>query len=200
MHSLDPRPERRNVARSEPDAAASVRISEETTLALVKIVYGRRIGQRANSILNSIGCAADVLPNRVVQVAGGVEIAWLTPFERLLLGSPSQTARCRAQLSDHPSDQLLVVSLTDGRAVYRVEGKAAALTLATLTPLDYRDANFGPDCCARTHIGSCRVLVQRLAAGETFRLIVDRSYSGYVRRMLQAASPSDPESAGLSGF
>ena len=72
--------------------------------------------------------------------------------------------------------------------------------LATLTPLDYRDANFGPDCCARTHIGSCRVAFQRLAVGEAFRLIVDRSYSGCVRRMLRAASPRDPDSSRLPGF
>jgi sarcosine oxidase subunit gamma len=70
-----------------------------------------------------------------------------------------------------------VVDQSDAWAVLALEGAEAAAVLARLTPLDLRDAVFGPGQAARSLLGHMTCLFLR-TGGTRFEMLVFRSMAG----------------------
>jgi sarcosine oxidase subunit gamma len=101
---------------------------------------------------------------------------WLGPHEWLVLGGREE---------DYP-DAAAAVDVSASRVVFELTGTAVRDVLAGGCSLDLRPATFGPGSCARTLLARADALLH-CTGGDSFRVLVRRSYAPYVRAWLEDA-------------
>jgi sarcosine oxidase, subunit gamma len=119
-----------------------------------------------------------VEPNTVAELADR-RVLWLGPDEWLVVGGVE---------ADYPEADA-TVDISAERVVFELSGPGAADVLAQGCSLDLD--RFSPGCCAQTLL--VRVpMTLALGGGDTWMILVRRSYSSYVRAWLTDALSSDP--------
>jgi heterotetrameric sarcosine oxidase gamma subunit len=92
--------------------------------------------------------------------------------------------------------------LSDGHAVFRIEGAGAPWLLSKLSCLDYQSCHSADDHCARTRMGQVAVVVHFHRTpdnDEVFDLILDRSIARYLWELLCASAPHASDLVRLQG-
>jgi sarcosine oxidase subunit gamma len=111
---------------------------------------------------------------------------WMGPGEWCLLGGPAgldaAVAKACGKELHHLSD------VTDGRAIFAIEGPAATDLLSKGCSLDFHPQVFRPGTCAQSLLAQTRVLIERPAAAELFNVIIDRSVLAHVQGWLDFAA------------
>ena len=119
-----------------------------------------------------------ITPNTV----SGTErrLFWLGPNEWLLLCDSSTAAELSIELSSRLQGQFAAVNLLSGaQVVYRLAGADARALLAKGCSLDLHPSVFQSGMCAQTGLAKTAVLIQPLADGAGFELVVRRSFADY---------------------
>jgi sarcosine oxidase subunit gamma len=141
-----------------------------------------------------VAAARDVLgvplplePNRIV--GDDISCVWLAPGHWLAVaetpvdgGFIERTARTIAAAGGMASD------VTDGLAVFEIEGPAARELLAMGTKVDLRAARFGIGQSARTVFAGVRATLYPHRSAERFRIHVERAVARHVHAWLMKAA------------
>ncbi len=146
-----------------------------------------RVGtDMAEMVGRALGLA---LPDRVNRANAGEarRALRLGPDEYLLVMRREQTA---ATL-DHLREALAgrhhaLVDISARLVALELAGPPARDTLAAACPLDLHPAMFGPGQASRTVLGKAVIILDCLAI-DHFRLMIDRSFAPYARRLLSEA-------------
>ena len=136
-------------------------------------------------------CTQTEIPKQcqVVHNAGRAA-GWMSPDEYLLILPYDQTDAALAGIAQHMSGaHHLAVSVSDARAVFRVEGAQADQVLAKLVPVDL--ANFPEGELRRTRAAQVAVAFWRDGDGMT--LVCFRSVARYVFDLLASSAKPGSE-------
>ncbi len=126
-------------------------------------------------------------------VQGDTGLCWMSPDELLVLcpyGAVSETlARMQSTLADGP---VLVVNVSDARAVFRVSGASAREVLAKLCPVDLSPQAFKPGMFRRTRMAQVSAAIW-MVDQETVQIVCFRSVAQYVFDLLKIAAQPGSE-------
>lgn len=92
----------------------------------------------------------------------------------------------------------IVDNMSDGFAVFRLEGNGSLWLLSKLSGLDFLAGRSAGQHCARTKLGQVAVVIHYHQADHgafVFDLLVDRSYAKYLWELLAASAPHADELA-----
>ena len=118
---------------------------------------------------------------RQIEIAGDKAAAWMSPDEYLLILPYAETDAALATIAQGLAGQHhLAVTVSDARAVFRIEGEKASQVLAKLSPVDF--ANLGPKELRRTR--AAQVAAAFWAADGGYTLVCFRSVAPYVMGLL----------------
>ncbi len=135
----------------------------------------------------ALGTPLPLEPNRVT--GEGVRCIWLAPRCWLVVAETSISAGWAERISSMVSAIGGMVSeVTDGLAVFELEGAMVRNLLSLGTTLNLRVASFGPGRAAHTIFAGVRATLYPHGSTERFRLHVERSVAGYVRAWLAKAT------------
>jgi len=141
------------------------------------------------------------LPDTVGACRGtGPAALCLGPREWLIL-EDRETPEARAG-NIRAGDQPCWTDLSEGMAVFRLEGAGAPWLLNKLSCLDFQSCHGAETHCARTRMGQIAVVVHfhRSADGaERFDLLVERSFARYLWELLCASAPHADDLARARG-
>jgi sarcosine oxidase subunit gamma len=113
-------------------------------------------------------------------------VLWMGPEEWCLLGGPDGLEQ---SVADACGDGLHhLADVTEGRAVFAVEGAAAADLLAKGCSLDFHPRVFAAGTCAQSLLAQLRVLIERPTEAPLFNLIVDRTFQAHLQAWMQFAA------------
>ena len=119
-------------------------------------------------------------PRQIVR-AGTHAAGWMSPDEYLLILPYKETDAALALLEKALTGQhYLAVTVSDARAVFRVEGAKADQVLAKLSPVDF--ATLGPTELRRTR--TAQVAAAFWSENGGYTLVCFRSVAGYVMGLL----------------
>jgi sarcosine oxidase subunit gamma len=153
-------------------------------LGLVKVQVA---GERSEAVLALALGTALPQPGAAVPI-GPIDCLWLAPGEYLLVGDEHAVGATAGEVQEKLAGTLnMVTDMTHARAAFVLSGTDARNALAAHCPLDLSDAGFAVGDVARSLLGDCGVLVQRLASrenGAAFRIIVDQTMAHYAVRLL----------------
>jgi sarcosine oxidase, subunit gamma len=128
----------------------------------------------AEAVRVATGC--DLPTQRRIVTNGGQAAAWMSPDEYLLIGKrfdvPGMIEKISGELRQ---GHHLAVDVSDARALFRVEGAAAADTLSRLCPVDF--VSLAPDEIRRTRLAQVACALWRDDAG--FTVVTFRSVARY---------------------
>lgn len=96
----------------------------------------------------------------------------------------------------------VVDDMSDGFAVFRLEGKGSPWLLSKLSGLDFLAGRAAGQHCARTRLGQLAVIIHYHQANHgafVFDLLVDRSYAKHLWELLAASAPHADELAQTFG-
>jgi sarcosine oxidase gamma subunit len=88
--------------------------------------------------------------------------------------------------------------MSDGFAVFRLQGNGSPWLLCKLSGLDFLAGRAAGQHCARTKLGQVAVVIHYHQAENkafVFDLLVDRSYARYLWELLAASAPHADELA-----
>jgi sarcosine oxidase subunit gamma len=137
----------------------------------------------AEAVRAATGC--DLPAQRRIVTSGAQAAAWMSPDEWLLLGNRAQVPDMLAKIGAALGQgHHLAVDVSDARAVFLVEGAAAAGTLARLCPVDF--AALAPDEVRRTRLAQVACALWRDVGG--FRVVTFRSVARYAFDVLSNAA------------
>jgi sarcosine oxidase, subunit gamma len=126
---------------------------------------------------------------RIVQ-AGGKAAGWMSPDELLLILPYEDTDKALAKLAKTMgAAHHLAVTVSDARAVFRIEGPKADQVLRKLCPVDID--TLAPDDLRRSRAAQVACAFWRDADG--FTLVSFRSVAEYMMRLLCHAAQSGGE-------
>ncbi len=116
-----------------------------------------------------------------------MRVIWAGPDEWFVIGAPGQadalTDALRTALAD---THHAVTDVSSGYTVLRLSGAATREVLAQGCPIDLHSRAFGPSACAGSLFFKASVWLWRVGSdGDSFELLVRRSFMGYVGLMLQ---------------
>ena len=118
---------------------------------------------------------------RRIEVNGDHACGWMSPDEYLLILPYAETDAALAAIAAALAGQHhLAVTLSDARAVFRIEGAKADQALAKLSPVDF--ATLGPKELRRTRAAQVAAAFWR--EGDGFTLVCFRSVAAYVMGLL----------------
>ncbi|CAN1495995.1 COG4583 Sarcosine oxidase gamma subunit [Rhabdaerophilaceae bacterium] len=129
--------------------------------------------------------------NHLERHSAGVELAQLGPQRVLVLADLSQEAQLNAGFSRGfgavaDADFALVSDMFVG---FDLRGQGAEDVLSQGAPLDLSHESFPIGCTTGTELWSTSVIIMRLAGHpDHFRILVERSYAGYIEDWLHVAS------------
>ena len=128
---------------------------------------------------------------------GDPAVLQLGPREWLLLTeNRAADAEFEALVAVVDRSSTAVYDVSDGLAVFRLQGAAAPWLLAKVCALDVLARPAGGAWCARTRIGQVAAIVHcRGAANGAFDLVVDRSLARYLWELLASCTPHAEELA-----
>lgn len=131
---------------------------------------------------------AEVPPQRRVARGKTGDAAWMSPDELLILCDYAATDAVVATLNDKlAGEHALAVTVSDARAVFRIEGDAAREVLAKVAPVDLSSDAFGADDFRRSRIAQVAAAFWMNADG-SFELVCFRSVAQYVFDVLKASA------------
>ncbi len=115
-------------------------------------------------------------------------IAWMAPDELLFLCDHDKAGDVEAQLDAALQGQhVLIVNISDARAMFRIEGKGVREVLAKLAPVDLHPDSFGPGEIRRTRLAQVPAAFW-MQDDDAFNVICFRSVARYVFDILFKAS------------
>ena len=142
----------------------------------------------AEAIMAAVGTG--VPAQRQIEIAGDKAAGWMSPDEYLLLLPYGETNAALAAIGAALKGQHhLAVTLSDARAVFRIEGAKADQALAKLSPVDF--ATLGPKELRRTRAAQVAAALWR--DGEGYTLVCFRSVAGYVMGLLSHSATKGSE-------
>lgn len=131
------------------------------------------------AIMAAVGTA--VPAQRQIEIAGEKAAGWMSPDEYLLLLPYGETDAALAAIATALAGQHhLAVTLSDARAVFRIEGAKADQALAKLSPVDF--ATLGAKELRRTRAAQVAAAFWR--DGDGYTLVCFRSVAGYMMGLL----------------
>ena len=127
---------------------------------------------------------------RQIEIAGDKAAGWMSPDEYLLLLPYGETDAALAAIAEALRGQHhLAVTLSDARAVFRIEGAKADQVLAKLSPVDF--ATLGSKELRRTR--AAQVAAAFWKDGDGYTLVCFRSVAAYVMGLLSHSATSGSE-------
>jgi len=135
------------------------------------------------------GCRPPARPNTVAR-GNGYDVLWLGPDEWLVRSDQRQSATLEAKLTQALTGQFAsAVDIGSGYTVLEASGEKVRDVIARGCPLDLHPRVFAPGQCAQSHYFKASIVLIALS-GDTFELVVRRSFADYFCRiMLDAAAP-----------
>lgn len=126
-----------------------------------------------------------VAPNTVIQADDRVAM-WLAPDEWLLRCPGADPADLLERIRQSMGDCWFAASdQTSGYSILRLQGPAARDVLNAGCPLDLHPRTLTVGQCAQSHFFKTSILLRPLSAdGNTWEVIVRRSFADYTARML----------------
>jgi len=118
---------------------------------------------------------------------------WL--FISEVVGAQDLLKRAHAEIQDQ---NCIVDNMSDGFAVFRLQGNGSPWLLCKLSGLDFLAGRAAGQHCARTKLGQVAVVIHYHQAENkafVFDLLVDRSYARYLWELLAASAPHADELA-----
>ncbi|MDX1461323.1 MAG: hypothetical protein R3348_09740 [Xanthomonadales bacterium] len=171
-------------------------IHEITTRAIIRL---RRLPVREVAARHQ-----DRLPELTGQCKGtDPKLLCLRPGEWLVMSIESSRDDLWRHVQDAWADKThIAFDESDGLAILRVDGSAAAWLIAKHCSLDTAQLNQGEEGCAQTRLGRISVLVHYCMNGELnqYALIVERSLVRYVWELLASGIPHAVELADRFGI
>ncbi|MFC3180008.1 sarcosine oxidase subunit gamma [Cypionkella sinensis] len=133
----------------------------------------------ADAIMAAVGTSVPAM--RQIETAGERAAGWMSPDEYLLILPYGETDAALAKIASVLKGQHhLAVTLSDARAVFRIEGAKADQVLSKLSPVDF--ATLGPKELRRTRAAQVAAAFWR--DGDGFSLVCFRSVAAYVMGLL----------------
>lgn len=138
---------------------------------------------------SALGLALPLQPCTSVASAS-LRLVWAGPDDWFVIGAPGQTeALASALRSALASTHHAVTDVGSGYTVLRLAGPAVRDVLAQGCPLDLHPRAFGPDAAAGSVFFKASVWLWRIGeAPDGFEMLVRRSFTGYVRLLLERCS------------
>lgn len=128
----------------------------------------------AEAMRAATGC--DIPAQRRIVTDGAHAAAWMSPDEYLLIGNRANVPEMLAKIAGALGQgHHLAVDVSDARAVFRVEGASAAVTLSRLCPVDF--PMLAPAELRRTRLAQVACALWRDNAG--FTVVTFRSVARY---------------------
>ena len=124
---------------------------------------------------------------RHIEASGENSCAWMSPDEYLLIMPYPRVAKALLAIAEAlKGEHHLAVDVSDARAVFRIEGAAAASVLRKLSPVDFE--NLEPGEVRRTRAAQVAAALWQHDDGYT--LVCFRSVAGYMLGLLtHSATP-----------
>lgn len=129
------------------------------------------------------------LPTQANTVSfGDNRICWLGPDEWLLLVPGNDATPLLSKLEAALSDQTVAMNdVSGGQVVLRMSGSSVVDLLAKGCPLDFHESRFPPGSCAQSGLGKAGALFVRADSGQSFDVVVRRSFLEYMLAWLRRA-------------
>ncbi|OYU39287.1 MAG: sarcosine oxidase subunit gamma [Pseudorhodobacter sp. PARRP1] len=165
------------------DGFAKVR--EVGPLGMISLRAKADVPGLAEAIMAVVGTPVPAV--RQIETAGERAAGWMSPDEYLLIMPYGETDAALVKIAAALKGQHhLAVTLSDARAVFRIEGARADQVLAKLSPVDF--ATMGATELRRTRAAQVAAAFWR--DGDGFMLVCFRSVAGYVMGLLShSAAP-----------
>ena len=164
--------------------------SVDTTLKVGKVQI-----RAARDVTTELGRALDLASPTSPNVEArrpGLACASIAPGEWLLTGAADEVETALTRVRNAFADDLcLAIDLGAGRFVSTISGPGAAAFLSSFTPLDIDPARFPVGAAARTQFGDIGLYVTRVDDQPSYRLIVDQSFAGYLRHLIEQNLSND---------
>jgi sarcosine oxidase subunit gamma len=151
--------------------------TDDTFVQAVRQATGAQVPTRANTVAQGVGC----------------DVLWLGPDEWLVRSRQPQAAQLEEKLAAALAGQYAsVVDVGSGYTVLRVQGTHVRDVISRGCPLDLHPKTLAPGQCAQSHYFKASIVLIPVA-GDTFEIVVRRSFADYFCRiMLDAAAPLLP--------
>lgn len=131
------------------------------------------------------------VPGALAQSAG--RIVWMAPDELLVLVPDVEVPDAVRVLEEGTAGQhVMVLDVSDARAILRVSGRRAGEVLAKGAPCDCSDHGFPPGTARRTHLGGLAVGIWRLDE-ENWEIVCFRSYAHHLSAWLEQCAAAGSE-------
>lgn len=135
-----------------------------------------------------LGVDLPLEPNTTA-AAEGVTVLWLGPDEWLIITGPDAQVELAERLETALEGRMVAVTdVSSGHTMVVASGPRARALLARGCTLDVHPRAFGPGRCAQTMVAKAGVLVHRPGDGDTFQLVVRRSFAEYLWLWLRDAA------------
>jgi sarcosine oxidase subunit gamma len=165
---------------------ASVSISGPDTVPVCILQVRRANDAHLAALSKAFETTWPAAPN-VTARAGQAVIAWLSPGEWALLGMEANEAGRRAGAALGDTLHLLA-DVTDGRALFTLDGPGARALLAKGCSLDLHRRRFPPQSCAQTLLAQCDIFLHRPGDTDRFEILVDAPLAAHLKAWFDDAS------------
>lgn len=119
-------------------------------------------------------------------VGGNLRLVWVGPDDWFLIGPEGEAAALEARLRSALAGQhFAVTDVSSGYTVLTLSGAPVREVLAQGCPLDLHPRAFRPGSSAGSHFFKASVWLWQTEEAPIYELLVRRSFTGYVRLMLQ---------------
>lgn len=168
------------------DGFASIR--EIGPLGMITLRAKPDVSGLAEAIRAAVG--TDVPAVRKIAVNGEKAAGWMSPDEYLLILPYGETGAALAAIGEALKGQhYLAETVSDARAVFRIEGAKADQVLAKLSPVDF--ATLEANELRRTR--AAQVAAAFWKDGDGFTLVCFRSVASYVMGLLSHSAQNGSE-------
>lgn len=168
------------------DGFANIR--EIGPLGMITLRAKPDVAGLAEAIRAAVG--TDVPAQRRIAVNGDKVAGWMSPDEYLLVLPYGETGAALAAIAAALKGQhYLAETVSDARAVFRIEGAKADQVLAKLSPVDF--ARLEPNELRRTR--AAQVAAAFWKDGDGFTLVCFRSVASYMMGLLTHSAQNGSE-------
>jgi len=165
-----------------------VKVREIGPLGMISLRAKPDLPGLAAAIKAAVGTA--VPAQRQIEIAGEKAAGWMSPDEYLLILPYGETDAALAAIGAALKGQHhLAATLSDARAVFRIEGAKADQALAKLSPVDF--ATLGATELRRTRAAQVAAAFWR--DGDGYTLVCFRSVAGYMMGLLSHSATKGSE-------
>jgi heterotetrameric sarcosine oxidase gamma subunit len=153
---------------------------------------------REAGLADGLGRAGIAMPasrNRLETGAAGIEVIRLGPSRVMVLASAESEGALNARLTDAFTtvDTADFALVSDMFVTFELSGRGGEDVLRQGAPLDLSPVAFPPGTATGTELWTVGIILIRPPdRPETFRMIVDYSYAGYIEDWLTVAAGGEP--------